>query len=147
VIHTPSVGKRGTISLFSWSVVAPGATFHRRTLGELDLWLREHARNDGTRLLDLPIPSNIDLPAPIPDFDRLAVAWGLSYPLTEIGEILPPSAIEDILPPKQRDLSGKFVSKELVDGVGRASSTASAIINTRPEAGTGCRRRKPARYH
>jgi hypothetical protein len=78
------------------------------------LWLREHAHNNGTRLLDLPIPSNIDLPVPIPDFDRLAVAWGLSYPPTEIGEILPPSIIEDIPRPNERDLSGKFVSKELV---------------------------------
>ena len=45
---------------------------------------------------------------------RLAVAWGLSYPPDEIGEILPPSAIDDIPPARPYDLTGRFVSKDLV---------------------------------
>ena len=51
------------------------------------------------RLLELPIPANIELPIGVSDFSRLAVAWGLSYPPSEIGEIVPPSAVEDKTPP------------------------------------------------
>jgi len=55
-----------------------------------------------------------NLPIPVSDFGRLAVAWGLSYPPHEIGEILPPSAIEDIPPARAIDLTGRFMDKELV---------------------------------
>ena len=50
---------------------------HRRLINGLDPWLRQQARNGGMRMLELPIPGNIELPVPISDFGRLAVAWGL----------------------------------------------------------------------
>jgi hypothetical protein len=87
---------------------------HRRIVEELRPWLRLHAHNDGIRLLELPIPPYIDLPVAIPDFARLAVAWGLSYPPSEIGEVLPSSALDDILPAKPADLTDRFVSKDVV---------------------------------
>jgi hypothetical protein len=87
---------------------------HRRRIEALHAWLREHARNDGIRLLDLPIPRNVDLPVHVADFARLAVAWGLSYLPNEIGDILPPSTIDDVPPAKAIDLTDRFVSKDLV---------------------------------
>jgi hypothetical protein len=87
---------------------------HRRIVESLNPWLRQHARNEGTRMLELPIPKNIDLPVAVSDFGRLAMAWGLSHPPSEIGEIFPPSAIEDKLPPTVIDWTERFVSKELV---------------------------------
>ena len=87
---------------------------HRSVVEELHPWLRRHSQNEGIRLLVLPVPSNIDLLTPLSQFGRLAVAWGLSFPVTEIGEILPPSTIESVLPAETKDTSGHFVSKELV---------------------------------
>jgi len=87
---------------------------HHGLVSSLHPWLRQHARNEGMRILELPIPDNIDAPLPIADFGRLAVAWGLSYPPHEIGDILPPSALEDIVPPKPTNPTDRFVSKDQV---------------------------------
>jgi hypothetical protein len=87
---------------------------HRRLVNSLHPWLSGHVRNEGIRVLELPIPENIDLPLPIADFGRLAVAWGLSYPPHEIGKILPPSALEDIALPRRIDIDDRFISKDLV---------------------------------
>lgn len=85
---------------------------HRERVSELGPWLIKHVQNSGIRLLDLPTPKNIDLPEPIADFNRLAVAWGLSYPPTEIGAFRPPSVIPDIPPPEPVDFTQPFVSKD-----------------------------------
>jgi hypothetical protein len=87
---------------------------HLKRVRELGPWLSKHAQNDGIRLVELPIPTNIDLPEPIRDFNRLAVAWGLSHPPTEIGGFRPPSKIADIPPPQEVDWSSGFVSKDQV---------------------------------
>jgi hypothetical protein len=87
---------------------------HRQIVDALHPWLRHHASNEGVRLLELPIPTNIELPVPLSDFGRLAVAWGLSYPPSEIGEILPPSVISDMPPPRLIDISSRFTSKDYV---------------------------------
>ena len=85
---------------------------HRRIVEGLRPWLAEYAQNDGIRLIDIPKPDSIDLPEPLNDLSRLAVAWGLSYPPTEIGEITPMSDIDDVPPPPRRDTSARFVPKE-----------------------------------
>jgi hypothetical protein len=90
---------------------------HIRVVNALDPWLRENARNDGIRITQLPRPTNLTLPLGLPDsngFERLAVAWGLSYPPTEIGEIALPSQIGNIPRPVAIDSSGRFVSKDQV---------------------------------
>ena len=69
---------------------------------------------DGIRLLDLPVPRTIELPEPLENFGRMAVALGLSYPPTEIGRIVPMRDIEDIPPPVVADPSERFVSKDQV---------------------------------
>ena len=70
--------------------------------------------SDGIRLLDLPVPRTIELPEPLENFGRMAVALGLSYPPTEIGRIVPMRDIEDIPPPVVADPSERFVSKDQV---------------------------------
>ena len=87
---------------------------HREIVESLGPWLRQHTRNEGIRLLELPVPKAIDLPDPINGFRRMAVAWGLSYPSTDIGGIMTPSEIEDIPPPAVVDFSDRFVSKDEV---------------------------------
>jgi hypothetical protein len=87
---------------------------HHRIVEALDPWLRQHSQNEGARLLELPIPANIELPIGVTDFSRLAVAWGLSYPPSEIGEIVPPSAVEDKTPPPVTDWTQRFTGKEVV---------------------------------
>jgi hypothetical protein len=87
---------------------------HRRIVESLNPWLRRYAQNEGARVIELPIPRNIDLPIAISDFGRLAVAWGLSHPPSEIGEIFPPSAIKDKPPPTVIDWTERFVPKEQV---------------------------------
>jgi len=47
---------------------------HRCVVEDLHSWLRSHTQNEGIRLLVLPVPSNIDLPVPVSQFGRLAVA-------------------------------------------------------------------------
>ena len=87
---------------------------HRRIVESLKPWLRQHSQNGGARLLELPIPANIDLPVAVSEFGRLAVAWGLSYPPSDIGEIFPPSAIQDKPPATAIDWTERFTSKEMV---------------------------------
>ena len=77
-------------------------------------WLKRDHHNDGIRRLPLPVPQTIDLPEPLADFGRMAVAWGLSYPPEEIGDIDAMSAIDDIGPPEVIDSSDRFVSKDQV---------------------------------
>jgi hypothetical protein len=87
---------------------------HRRIVGSLKPWLRQHAQNEGARVLELPVPKNIDWPEAGPDFGRLAVAWGLSYPPSEIGEFFLPSVIQDKPPPRPVHWAERLIGKELV---------------------------------
>ena len=87
---------------------------HRKIVASLGPWLQQHTRNAGIRLLELPVPKAIDLPHPINGFRRMAVAWGLSYPPTDIGGIMAVSDVEDIPPPTVVDFGDRFVSKDQV---------------------------------
>ncbi len=79
------------------------------SFGEL---LSKDTGNDGIRLLELPIPDSIELPEPLNDFRRMAVAWGLSYPRPDIGDIQPMRDIEDIQPPTVSDFGVRYISKD-----------------------------------
>ena len=87
---------------------------HQDVVEFVGTWLKRDLHNDGIRRLDLPVPAAIDLPEALAEFGRMAVAWGLSYPPTEIGHIYPMSAIDDIGPPEVVDSSDRFVSKDQV---------------------------------
>ena len=85
---------------------------HRDVVASLGPWLRQHVRNEGVRLLDLPVPTAIDHSEPLQGFGRMAVAWGLSYLPTDIGRIHSMRDIEDILPPAVVDRTNRFISKD-----------------------------------
>ena len=85
---------------------------HQDVVASLGPWLKQHVGNEGVRLLELPVPEAIELPEPLHDFGRMGVAWGLSYPPTDIGRIRPMRDIEDILSPPVIDLSERFTSKD-----------------------------------
>lgn len=62
----------------------------------------------------LPVPPRLENPhIGEGDFQRLAVAYGLSFSRIDIGTILPPEQIPDV-PPKMRKAEVEFVSKDLV---------------------------------
>ena len=74
------------------------------------------ARRTHVDLLSLPKPSNLRADELAPDeYDRLAVAYGLSTRLDRIGEVVPPAAIEDIIREvRKTDYRDSYVSKEMV---------------------------------
>ena len=87
---------------------------HQDVVESVGTWLKRDVRNEGIRPLDLPVPKTIDLPEPLPDFGRMVVAWGSSYPPTEIGRIDAMSDIDDIRPPEVAASGDRFVSKDHV---------------------------------
>ena len=87
---------------------------HQDVVSSLGPWLMQHVGNEGVRRLELPVPKAMELSEPLHDFGRMAVAWGLSYPPTEIGRIRPMREIEDVPPPPVRDLSDRYTSKDHV---------------------------------
>lgn len=88
---------------------------HRSIIKDLNVWMKKHTRNSGSRLLELPVPATVDLPEPLSDLRRMAVAFGLSYLPTEIGTITSPSDIDDIHPPGVDDYTKRFPAKEEVE--------------------------------
>lgn len=69
----------------------------------------------GFTFKELPMPRQLH-PSTITnqDYCRLAVAYGLSFTVDEIGEVIPESKIDDVLTkPKTRDLDALFVSKDM----------------------------------
>ena len=87
---------------------------HQSIANSLDPWLRTHTENSGIRNVTIQIPETLEAPEPMAGFGRLSVAWGLSYPPTEIGEIKSSSKIEDIEPSKAFDISSSYISKDQV---------------------------------
>lgn len=67
------------------------------------------------RFQEAPIPRPADFRAPglsDNDWQRLGIAHGLSFGFEDIGEFVPPSAIEDMAPMPVRGESDRFVSKD-----------------------------------
>ena len=70
---------------------------------------------EGIRVLSLPKPENLEAEVNENTYHRLAVAWGLSYPQTDIGQVVRPSEIEDGPPSMPYDWGDKeFISKDMV---------------------------------
>ena len=88
-----------------------GSDLHRAVVTAVGPWLEGNVENEGIRMLDIRSPE-IDLPEAVEGLGRLAVAWGLSHPPTEIGRIEPMSMIEDIPSTKGRDWRSFYVSKD-----------------------------------
>ena len=89
-------------------------SLHRDVVKSLDPWMKQFARNDGIRFLELPVPTSIDLPLPLPSFGHMAVSWGFTYPHTAIGTIRPMRDVEDVAPLTRVDWDAQYVSKDRV---------------------------------
>ena len=89
---------------------------HRDVVAFLGPWLRQYVNNDGIRLLDIPVPSGLNRPEPLSDFGRMLVAWGLSYPPSDIGQIVAMRDIEDIpaAPVTNSGFSDRYISKDQI---------------------------------
>lgn len=85
---------------------------HRAVVDGLHEWSKKFVRNDGIQLTSLTVPATLEWPEPGGAFNRMPVAWGLSYAPTEIGEIMPPSQIESISAANVRNYLAAFVSKD-----------------------------------
>lgn len=75
-----------------------------------------HAAFSGFDQKQLPKPVNLET-ADIPprDYHRMSVAYGLSFPCIDIGEIIPPGAVEDLVAnEKILNISGYYVDKDMV---------------------------------
>jgi hypothetical protein len=90
-------------------------SIYRRVLDDLhDFWKTSMATS-GFKIRDLPKPAN--LVADFLDeqlFDRFAVAYGLSYPYYDIGEIRPPGSIDNVRvdrTPKYADIEPEFCTE------------------------------------
>ena len=95
---------------------------HQEVVNWFDEGFRtSHYDTDGIRLVPLPAPRSIDWPEPLEGvaignaaerrFARLGVAWGLSNPPDDIGEIRPMREVGDVAPQAQR-VAERFVSKD-----------------------------------
>ncbi len=87
--------------------------FYQGTINRLsDEISRTYAPCGGLRSLTLGKPENLVGEISEFTYQRFAVAWGLSYPETDIGQVTRPSDIPDVPPPGRRDWEGGFVSKD-----------------------------------
>ncbi len=69
----------------------------------------------GLQQLSLPVPSNLANPDVDEEtFQRLGVAYGLSFDSFDIGKIVPPAEISDIERARPRDWRSGFVDKDMV---------------------------------
>jgi len=86
--------------------------FFRSIVDDLDPWLKKHIGSEGAAFLPVMVPQTIS--SKTAEHHRLAVAWGLSHPDFNIGEITPADQIPDIDPPKSVDWKSGFISKDQV---------------------------------
>jgi hypothetical protein len=106
-----------------------GMSFYRSVVADVSNWMRTHwnpgdrsdgkethdNRNEGIEIRSLVKPQNFEADIDDHTNHRLAVAWGLSYPETDIGEVSRPSEIGDVPEQDSYDYGGKvFVGKEMV---------------------------------
>lgn len=88
-------------------------TFYQGTINRLSKEIaRTYSPCGGLRRLTLGKPENLVGEICESTYQRFAVAWGLSYPETDIGQVTRPSDIPDVHPPGHRDWEGGFVSKD-----------------------------------
>lgn len=79
-------------------------------------WFFRYLPDCRPNMIDVEAPPELilDPNARSIDYRRMAVAFGLSYPGTDIGRFEPPSSINNVPPPPRRDGGGNFVGPEQV---------------------------------
>ena len=86
--------------------------FFRSLVDDIDVWVASYSGNEGAVILPVPMPKTLS--SKMADNHRLAVAWGLSHPALDIGEITPADRISDIKPPRLRNWEENFINKDQV---------------------------------
>ncbi len=67
------------------------------------------------RMTELLTPPGLDAPElQDGDWSRLAIAYGLSFPIDDIGIFVPPSEVSEPEPPRRKDHGEGFISKDQV---------------------------------
>lgn len=89
--------------------------FFRSAVDELSGWLKDYIGNDGTMVLNVPIPDALTGSVKhAEEYPFFAVTWGLSHRALDIGKIIPADSIPDFEPPPPVNWRQAYVSKELV---------------------------------
>lgn len=89
--------------------------FYRSAVDELSDWLTGYTGNDGTMVLNIPIPDALtDSVKNTEEYPFFAVTWGLSHRALDIGKIIPADSIPDYEHPPPVDWRKRFVSKDMV---------------------------------
>jgi hypothetical protein len=82
---------------------------------DVDARFRRATTTRGLLLRTLPRPEhlvNTDIGDSL--FHRISVAYGLNFDALDIGAISPPHESPDLPPPRRRDPSDRFISKDQV---------------------------------
>ena len=86
--------------------------FFHSLVNDLGAWVASYSGNKG--ILNPPLPMPETLTSKMADSHRLVVAWGLSHPALDIGEITPVDRMPDINPTPHRNWGDDFISKDQV---------------------------------
>lgn len=90
-------------------------SFYRNVIKECEADMKNIGCNS-FKLLNLPLPEELQSTGlTSKNYHRLAVAYGLSFPFEDIGKIIPPSEVEDLVQIKRvRDVDKAYISKDMV---------------------------------
>ena len=86
--------------------------FFRSLVDDIGAWVASYSGNKGAAILPVPMPKTLS--NKMASSHRLIVAWGLSHPALDIGEITPPDRIPDIKPTRRRNWEENFINKDQV---------------------------------
>ena len=89
--------------------------FYRSFIGGLSAGMKRlYNPCQGIQRRSLSKPENFVAAVDEQTYHRLAVAWGLSYEKTNIGQVTRPGDIEDVPPRRHTNGAEEFVSKDMV---------------------------------
>ena len=69
---------------------------------------------DGVKIISISKPTNFEAEIDSRTYHRFAVAWGLSYPETDIGNVTRPEEINDVEKRERYKHPREFISKDMV---------------------------------
>ncbi len=103
---------RGKMPLFLSGGASNMAFYHESIKAISQNLAKRYQPCEGIERLALSKPDNLEADVEDDAYHRLAVAWGLSYPETDIGNVTPPSEIPDVPQPPPRDQPSDGIPKE-----------------------------------
>jgi hypothetical protein len=91
-----------------------GLPVYNHLIDNIKIGLREHMNYGQLQRVELRTPANLASDLPDDQLHRYSVAVGLSYPALELGRIIPPPDVPDVLVSPRPDWGASFVSKDQV---------------------------------